>query len=215
MRKRFKISHWLELAKLDTDNKYHWPKIMAIGFNRKFYKFLDISEDSLTLGVALVLNQLNARRECKLKDFTQLTFGEFVDLDVYLVLGPEKNLDEILKLICVKPPKYIDEALWAIEQYANFRMSTYRQYAGLFGLNDKDEQEDVDEESFEPMKIAKNWYKVIVDLAHEDITKLDDITDQPLKKTFNFMSLQKEKAIEENMKQLKQKRKHDLQRRNR
>lgn len=212
MRKRFTIEHWLELNQLDRTNPQMWPKIMSVGFNRPFYKFMDISEDSLVVGVSLVLHQVSAQRECKLVDFTKLTFGEFLDLDVYLVLGMEKHMDAILDLICVKKPKYIDEALWAITQYAHFRISTYRQYSGLFGLNDKGEQDDVDDESFNPQLIAKNWYKVIVNLAQNDITKLDEVTDQPLKKALNFMSLQKEQILEENMKQLQIKRNHDLQR---
>lgn len=212
---RFKISEWKQVMALDFEAPMSWPKIMSIGFRQRYHKFFSLDEDAKILGSSLVINAMSTRRECKLRDFTELTLGEFIDLDIYLVTDQVKWIDEILKLICVKPPKYIDEALWAIEQYANFRLSTYRQYSGLFGLNKNGDAEDIEDEDWDPQKVAKGWYRVIVNLAENNLLRLDEVTEQPLKKALNFMALQKEITLEENFKQLKQKRQHDLQRRNR
>ena len=65
------------------------------------------------------------------------------------------------------------------------------------------------------MDVARSWYKVIVALAQDNILRIDEVTEQPLKKVLNFMALQKEKVMEENQKQLQQKRQHDLQRNHR
>lgn len=212
--KRFTIEQWKKVAALDIEDHRSWPKIMAIGFKQPYHKFWNIEEEGLILGASLVTTQMSNRRECKLIDFTKLRLGEFIDLDIYLISGIDKNIDAIVDLLCIKKPKYVDEALWAIDQYAQFRMSTYRQYSGLFGLNKHGEPED-EEEDWDPQKVAKGWYRVLVNLAQNDITKLDEVTELPLKFALNFMALQKEQILEENFNKLKQKRQHDLQRRNR
>jgi hypothetical protein len=83
----------------------------------------------------------------------------------------------------------------------------------LFGLNEKltiDELEDVDDT--DRQHNARSWYKIIVGLANGDLLKIDEVTQQPLKKTLNFMSLQKEQQLEENQRKLKERRQYDLQR---
>ena len=62
------------------------------------------------------------------------------------------------------------------------------------------------------MQVARSWYRVIVGLAKEDILNIDAVTNEPLKKALNFMALQKEKVLEEQQRQLQQKRQYDLQR---
>ena len=212
MPERFTILQWQEILKLDIEDSRSWPKIMSIAFNQPYYKFHDVAEESLILGSSLVINAMTQRKECKMRDLTTLTLGEFVDLDIWMVMGIEKNLKSILELISVHRVEYVDEALFLIDQYANFRVSTYRQYSGLFGLNNVGEQEEEDLENWNPQHVAKGWYRVLVDLADDDLLKLDAITEQPLKKAFNFMALRKEKILEDNFKQLQQKRQHDLQR---
>lgn len=211
LKERYTVEEYLEVIKLDIEDPANWPKIISIGFGQPYWKFHNVAEDSLILGSSLVLNSMSLRRECKIKDLTQLTLGEFIDLDIWIVMGIEKNLKSILDIISPQPVKWADEALWLIDQYSNFRMSTYRSYSGLFGLNEQGES-DEDEQAWDPQYVAKGWYRVLVDLADDDILKLDAITEQPLKKAFNFMALRKEKILEENFKQLQIKRQHDLQR---
>lgn len=209
---RYTIDQWKAVLRLDMEDPRSWPKILAIALDQRVAKFMKVDEDSLILGASLIINEMSKRKVGKHIDFTQISIGKFVDLDIWLVSGTEKHIDEILDTLCEEPIKYIDEALWLVDQYSNFRISTYRSYAGLFGLNDRMEQEDIDPEEWEPQKIAKGWYKVLVDLADNKILDLDQITDQPLYKALTFMSLRKERALEEQQRQLKQKRQHELSR---
>ncbi len=208
----FTIDQWKAIVKMDMEDPRNWPKIMGIGLNLPIGKFIRVEEDSLILGASLIINQMSQRVKAPHVDFTTLTFGQFVDLDVWMVMGIENHVDEIVEMIGVKKSYSINEVLYIIDQYANFRISTYRSYSGLFGLNSKGEQEETDE-TWTPNKVARGWYRVIVDLADNDLYKLDYVTEQPLKKVLNFMALRKERALEEQFKQLEQKRKHDLQRR--
>lgn len=207
---RYTIDQWKRIYATDPNDYRGWAKIMSIALNIPIEKVIKIDEESLRLGAGLILNEIDCMKEYKVKDFTQFNFGQFIDLDVYMVNGIEKNLDVILEMLCEKKPKWIDEAFWVIEQYKNFRISTYRSYQGLFGLNDINEDVEGDEIP-DPNKVAKGWYEIVVDLANDDPLKMNDVTDLPLKHALNFMSLRKEKAEKEYNKQIQ----NDLQRRNR
>ena len=210
---RFTIDQWLQLVKFDYLNPHTWNKVMSIAIGVEEEVLIDVDKESKILAISLIINTMNARREFKVRDFNSILFGEFIDLDVYMVVGVEKNLKTIVKLLS-DGTEWADEAMWLVDQYSLFRVHTYRSYSNLFGLNDKaeDEEEDEDLEKYDPNQVAKGWYKIIVDLADNDLLKIDDITDQPLKKALNFMAYKKEKQLEENFKQLQQKRQYDLQR---
>ena len=210
---RYTISQWKEVVRMDMADPTNYPKILACALDQRVAKFIPVDEDSLILGASLVINQMSKRKIAKHIDFTKLTLGQFVDLDIWMIGGMEKNIDSLLEVLSPEPIKYVDEALYIIDEYANFRISTYRSYAGLFGINQKTmEQDEVDPEDWDPNQVAKGWYKVLVDLADNDILRLDPITEQPLYKALTFMSLRKERQLEEQQRQLKQKRQYDLSR---
>ena len=211
--KRYTIAQWKEVVRMDMEDASNWPKIIGIALNRHWYEFAKCDEDSLILGASLIIHDMSKRRVSKhLIDFTKISIGQFVDLDIWLINGSEKHMDDLLDTLSKKPIKYIDEALWIVDTYANFRISIYRSYAGLFGINDRGVQEDIDPAEWDPNKISKGWYKVLVDLADNDILKLDPITEQPLYKALTFMSLRKERLLEEQQRQLNQRRQHELSR---
>lgn len=210
---RYTIDQWKQVVKLDMEDPKSWPHVLAIALNQKVAKFYNCNEDSLILGASLVINEMSKRRVGKHIDFTKISIGQFVDLDIWMVGGMEKNIDQLIETLSKEPLKWIDEALYIIDEYANFRISTYRSYAGLFGINEKTgEQDEVDPDDWNPNKIAAGWYKVLVDLADNDLLRLDPITEEPLYKALTFMSLRKERALEEQQRQSKQKRQHDLSR---
>lgn len=167
--------------------------------------------DTLVLAIAFVVQQLNYRVPTNMKNFEEITFGEFIDLDIYLNMGVTKHYKEILEILEVEKDG-AEFCTYAIDQYSHYRTYIYRSYKKLFEIEDR-EFEDVEiDPGFDPLQVARNWYKIIVSLANEDLLKIDEVTEQPLKKALNFMAYQKEKQIEENLKQLQRKREYDLQR---
>ncbi len=159
----------------------------------------------MALAVAFIIQLMNHRSEYQIKDFNELTFGQFVDLDVWLTMGIDKHIDDVVNMLS-DGTDHADEAMWLVDRYAEFRLHTYRQYKSLFGLNDNFEMIEGDPD-FDPLKIAKGWYKIIVSLANDNLLDIDRVTDEPLKKVLNFMALQKEKQIEANIEIMKQNRK--------
>ena len=213
---RLTVEQYHKALQYDWEDPKYYPMIVAQLIGISPSTLIGAKEEALTLAIAFIVKSMNERRECKTLDLEQLEFGQFVDLDVYLALGLDKHFMAIQELIAPEA-KWADEAMWAIDKFAAFRTYTYRQYKVLFGLTDAaiDEAEMEGDRLKDKMDVARSWYKVIVALAQDNILKLDEVTEQPLKKVLNFMALQKEKVMEENQKQLQQKRQHDLQRNHR
>lgn len=201
---RFTIQQWKDIVKWDFEYQPHWPRIIATATGAPLDYLINVSQESLELGIVFIATVINQRTETKIKDFNTITFGEWIDLDIYLNYGADKHIEDILAILSPET-KWANEALWVIEKYSEWRLFIYKQYTKLFGLDEPGAgQEDIKTD------IAKSWYEVIISLANEDILNIDAVTDQPLKKALNFMAYKKEKQLEEQQRQLKERRKNDL-----
>jgi hypothetical protein len=210
---RLTIEQYQKAMAFDWEDPKYYPMIVSQLTGAPIKMLKAAGEEPLTLAIALIVHQMNQRTKGKMKDLTEITFGEFIDLDVWISLGVDKHLQDMANILCPKA-KWADEAMWAVDEFSKFRMFTFRQYQALFGVRDKDFEEAKEKLDLrpDPMQTARSWYKVIVSLAQEDLLKIDKVTEEPLKKALNFMALQKEKALEEQQRQLQQKRQYDLQR---
>lgn len=202
---RLTLDQWKEVAKWNFEEPTDWPRIIA-AVTGADWRTLSLGKDeAVALAIAFIIQTMNHRKEYQIKDFNQLTFGQFVDLDVWLTMGIDKHIDDVVNMLS-DGTEWADEAMWLVDRYAEFRLHTYRQYKVLFGI-DRDGGGEALPEDFDPLKIAKGWYKIIVGLANDNILNIDSVTDEPLKKVLNFLALQKEKQIEANLEIMKQNRK--------
>ena len=202
---RLTLEQWKEVAKWNFEEPTDWPRIIA-AVTGADWRTLSLGKDeAVALAIAFIIQTMNHRKEYQIKDFNQLTFGQFVDLDVWLTMGIDKHIDDVVNMLS-DGTEWADEAMWLVDRYAEFRLHTYRQYKVLFGI-DRDGGGEALPEDFDPLKIAKGWYKIIVGLANDNILNMDSVTDEPLKKVLNFLALQKEKQIEANLEIMKQNRK--------
>ena len=211
---RLTVEQYHNALQYDWEDSKYYAHIVSQLIGAPLQLLVGANEEALTLAIAFIVKTMNDRVECETLDLNEITFGQFVDLDTYLSLSLEKHFTDIQELIAPKA-KWADEAMWAIDKFARFRTHTYRQYKVLFGMTDKELDQALLEGTGaieDKMTIARSWYKVIVSLANDDILNIDRVTEQPLKKVLNFMALQKEKVLEENQRQLQQKRHYDLQR---
>ena len=161
----------------------------------------------------------------RFKPFNQLTFGEFIDLEYYFSNDFVTNLTNICALCYRKtqynnwnveefePYRFnpvdrswefmstsITETYGVIPEYLKFRGELMQSYENLFMPDVEDTGEDLDPEDLkeeqEEQRFKKwGWEKVIYDLAGEDITKADQITDLPLIMVLNFMSMKYELKV--------------------
>jgi hypothetical protein len=207
------MEHWAHIVNnYDLENPEQYPDLIHYLTGAPIELLQQAEEETLTLAVAFVVQMLNLRVPTDMKDLETLSFGEFIDLDIYLNMGADKHYDKIFEILEVKKD-LVEFGLYAIDTYNKYRIYIYRQYKKLFELEDDAFEADAEStETIDPLSLARNWYKIIVSLANEDLLKIDEVTEQPLKKALNFMAYQKEKQLEENLKQLQRKREHDLQR---
>jgi len=210
---RLTINQYNSLLSFDWEDPKYYPMIVSQLINAPLPLLAKADPKSLALGIVFAVKAMNERKEVEMLNLDEITFGEFIDLDVYLTIGIEKHFKDIAKILCPKA-KFSDEVMWAIEKYVAFRTFTYRQYKILFGITDHDIY-DAEPDEIKKTQIAKSWYNIIVNIAKENILYIDRVTEQPLKKALNFMALQKEKAVEENLKKQQQQRRYDLQRNSR
>lgn len=208
---RLTVAEYSKAIQFDWSDSKYYPMIISQLTGAPLPLMSKANDEILHLGMGFVVKSMNDRKECKMLDLEGLTFGQWVDLDVYLTGGLDTNIEKIIAIL-TPDAKWADEAMWAIDQYAAFRTYIYRQYSVLFGINQKQTFDELEPENKDKQANARAWYKIIVGLANGDILKLDEVTEQPLKKTLNFMSLQKEQQLEENQRKLKERRQYDLQR---
>jgi len=213
---RLTIDQWCKVMSFDFEDPKFYPQIVQAVTGAPAQLLKKAPEEALVLAISLIVAKLNERREVKTLNVSTLKFGEWVDLDIWINMGVHLHLQEKMDVM-KQGTKWADEAMWCVDKFAEYRMFTYRQYKILFNLTDKDLEEAKERLDLQPerLHLARSWYKVIVHLANDNILNIDEVTEQPLKKVLNFMALQKERALEEQQKQLEQRRKYDLQRNSR
>ena len=193
---RFTLEEWTKLQQWDFDNPKHWPIIIESVTGVDADLLRQAEEDSLILFIGFIIAAMNRRQPVEIRSMTELNFGQFIDLDCFVSLGIDKYMDKMLEILGVDT-LWAPQALWAIEQFIMFRQSVYRKYKDLFGLDDRDFDDTETLEPVDPMAVSRGWYAVIVDLANNDLLRIDLVTEEPLDKALTFLQLKKEKAIKE------------------
>ena len=184
---RLTLNQLKGILKWNIEDENNWSKIISIVLDYD----LTLTKEQQEVVISFIVVMLNMEKETTIK-LNELTFGEFVDMEVYLT-NYIQNIDKIV-LILNPDIKWADEAIYVINKWKVWREWLFKQYKGLFS-NDNDGDDTNHSPTKSHLQVAKNWYKIIVELSGDDILKIDAITDQPLIKTLNFMAYQKEKAL--------------------
>ena len=157
-----------------------------------------------------------------LKPLDALTLGEFIDLEYYIsqttqnftlllsILYKRWKTNEWGSLI-FEPYSYsimsrkntfqdvsINEVFGAVNNYINYSNDFKQRYENLFNpVIEQDEEveldaEDLKAEAEEKVFTKWSWEKLLYDLANQDLTKIDAVTDLPLVFVFNMLSMVEE-----------------------
>jgi hypothetical protein len=92
----------------------------------------------------------------------------------------------------------INEVFGAVNNYVNYSNDFKQRYENLFNpVIEQDEEveldpEDLKAEAEEKVFTKWSWEKLLYDLANEDLTKIDAVTDLPLVFVFNMLSMVEE-----------------------
>jgi len=207
--KRLTIEQWMDCMQLDLQDPIFWSVALSKVTGAPLTELRDCPQEGLELGMGFLISLLGQqKRPLEFLPLDSIRFGEWVDLDVWAVWGPDKHMTDMMSILAPKV-QYADEALWVFTHYSKWRLSVYKSYRALFGLDDPqgDEREPKDK-----LAIARGWYSLIVKLANGNILNIDPVTEQPLKKALNLLAYQKQVELEERAAAMQIKRKYDIQR---
>lgn len=198
---RLTVDMWQRIVKWDIANEQLWPNIIGTATGAPVSQLAKATKESLELGIIFITALLQETKEAKIKDLSKMNFGQFIDLDIYLVDGIDKNLHKIANQFS-DSVKWADEALYVAQKATEWRNHIYKEYTYLFGLDEAaaftEEGED-----YSANDLARNWYDVIYSLANDNILNIEPITELPLKQALNFMATRKQK-IEKQIQEQKQ-----------
>ena len=157
-----------------------------------------------------------------LKPLDALTLGEFIDLEYYIsqnvqnftlllsILYKQYKRDEWGNLV-FEPYVYklderlhewgnvsINEVFGAVNNYIAYSNDFKQRYENLFNpVIEEDEEVELDPEDLKAEQEEKtfnkwSWEKLLYDIANEDLTKIDAVTELPLVFVFNMLSMVEE-----------------------
>lgn len=157
----------------------------------------------------------------KLGSFVNISLGEFIDLEHYTTNLAE-NFTTILAILYKRwtidewgnvkfePYTYdlkvrtnvfedlsISEVYGAVHNYITFANDFKQRYENLFNPHIDEEPTEMDEDDLKAEAEEKvfnkwSWEKLLFDLANEDITKINSVTELPLVFVFNMLSMVEE-----------------------
>jgi hypothetical protein len=205
------VTQWMDLMRWDFEAPPHWVHIIKTVTDLPVNIIEQMTPGQQQLAVTMIAHALTVRQRVELPDFNKLTFGHFIDMEYYIALGTHKSMNQILERLDVTV-EGAQQALYVTESYIKWRNNIYKQYSALFGLDDVYDDGFADSKPTDPQQTAKNWYRVLVDLANDDINQMEAVTNKVVREVFNFMAVRKEKQLAELNRQKQQKRQYDLQR---
>ena len=157
----------------------------------------------------------------RLVPFIGISLGEFIDLEHYTTNLAE-NFTTILAILYKRwktdkwgnvqfePYTYdlkartnvfeelpISEVYGAVNNYIEFANDFKQRYENLFNPHIEEDTTEMDDEDLKAEAEEKvfnkwSWEKLLFDLANEDITKINAVTDLPLVFVFNMISMVEE-----------------------
>lgn len=195
---KLSVRQWMGIVSLPTNDDYNRNLIKVIlGLDDKTAELVPSETLELVASFAAVMFNSSIRVQSNLKtiDFDSIQFGKWIDLDVYLSLGLDKHLGDVVNVLFDIEDgldRSYPEVIGGVNSFINYRSFIYNQYKNLFWTSGEVES---DEPTIKQHP-AKSWNNVVISVADDDITKIDQVLDMPLIKVFNFMAHRKEKAMD-------------------
>ena len=196
------VNTWLQLHKWNPEEQWQWPKMIEIASGAPAELVAELDYDIQYEAILIVTGnmvpnwaQLQTKiGSYKLINIENLTIGQFVDLEVALSRGLEKNLDWLVSILYDCPKKDVltwnyEWAFAALQTWYVHRKNILEGYTDLFELG------EVEEDS-RTIKVdpAHNWYDLLMVLAEEQFLNIHQVVDRPVHEALNFLAWKKDQA---------------------
>jgi len=142
-----------------------------------------------------------------LLDFSQLTFGNLIDIDTYMTHSVTQNVSRLASIIynCEEQvaADWPINTVWpAIVSLSHWRNAVYKEYDEFFELSTADAEQDGGSVNIELM-----WYQTCLVLADYEFLKIHKVVQRPYKEALNFLTWKKSEVQKQKLEMLKQKNK--------
>lgn len=149
----------------------------------------------------------------KLKDFNKMSFGNLIDIDIYISMSVTQNISKLAAIIYeadeVTTKKWNVKDVWAaIVELNKWRQATYREYDEFFELSNTSKD---DVEASKNSNVHLMWYEAVMVLADGDFLKVHKVVKRPYREALNFLTWKKAQVQKQKLETLKHK--NDLRRR--
>ncbi len=141
-----------------------------------------------------------------------LTFGQFIDIDLYTTIEPLTHIKEIGAIayntavddVAQWPIRDVWPAFLALNRW---RKQVYRDFDSFFELEGKEREEGT---RTTLSQLHKMWYDIILVLADHKFLNIEPVVNRPWREALNWLTWKKQKVAEEKLEILKKS--NDLQR---
>ena len=205
----YPIDKWLRIYKHSLVMK----SVLSLGMGITLDDQKHMPEQTKLLASALIFSSMTPNwltiqtevKEGKLIDFSAMSFGTFIDLEVYLedYYGKYPEIVKTLYNIESIDGVTINQVYAGVESYLTWRNWLYRQYKNLFNYD------DVDKEDIEIQQQKKSnvylWYDLVMTLANNEFKNQDYVLEKPVIECLNWLAWNKDRLLKE-AEQLKQNR---------
>lgn len=195
------VSQFEQLYTWGVDDTRARKMVCAVVLNAPLNQFNNISDEELETLFAICLTPLTSLEtagQCDF-DFNQLTFGQFIDLDVMSHEGLFKVASQAIEI--VHPEVQSEEPItkyWPmLRDWVHWRDSLYKEYSGFFNVGESVEGAEEGESN----DIRRTWYMAVVALAGEDFMKINQVVERPTREALNFLAYLKDQAFKRSQEQ--------------
>ena len=195
---KFTISQFKQLIAFDTSLEMNWNKVIQITFNIPLEIVAQIPDDTKELAISFIaayIMQVRTDYVSNKMNLENLTFGQYIDLDVYYSDGLHHNLEKVINILFnIDEDDYINEYWGGVLYYIKWRQNFIKNYQNLFSVDDEQERPTKSEA---PNQVARSWYNTAMYLIDDDLLKLESLLNQSVVSVFNFMAYKKQKNLDE------------------
>ena len=192
------IRQWVDIVKWDVNNESHHAQVLSIAMGIPMEYAMMIPKDTLKMGVSLLVFLLNPifkpyKNEVsghKLIDFSSMTFGQFVDLEVLIDTGVNDNTAKIVSILydCEDVLDWdIADVFGSISAYISYRVHLFKQYRKLFSY-----EGDTDDEEVQNRSMARVWYDIIMTIAEGKLLNIEPTINRPAIECLNWLAWNKD-----------------------
>ena len=194
------VEQWEAIYNWGLENPKSRKMVCAVILGAELNAFNQVADDDLETLFAICLTPLahflDRPKETKTAiDFENLTFGQFIDLDVISHRGLYQHLSEAISVIYDLEveevhSKPVEDYWHGITTWLEVRSNIYGQYSSFFNLEENSEAESAGEQ--EVHDVRRVWYMAVIALAGEDFMKIHHVVERPVFEAMNFLAYLKD-----------------------